>query len=145
MKFHYAISGDDYSQAGLASTDIKKKLKEKGVLPQFIRKAVVSMYEAEINMIIHAGGGTADVELEDDKIRIVMTDTGPGIPDVEKAMREGFSTAPVFIQEIGFGAGMGLANIKRNCDELEINTVPGKGTIIIMTIYFYDQSQNECP
>jgi anti-sigma regulatory factor (Ser/Thr protein kinase) len=135
------IPGDDYTKAGLASTDIKKKLKEKGVPSAFIRKAVVSMYEAEINMIIHAGGGTADIELEDDKIHIVMADSGSGIPDVEKAMCEGFSTAPVFIQEIGFGAGMGLANIKRNSDELEITTAPGKGTTISMTIYFYDHSK----
>jgi anti-sigma regulatory factor (Ser/Thr protein kinase) len=133
MKFFYAISGDDYSQAGLASTDIKKHLKAMGVPPDIIRKAVVSMYEAEINMIIHANGGTSEVEIDDTAIRIVMKDKGPGIPDVEKAMAEGFSTAPVFIQEIGFGAGMGLANIKRNSDQLDIATSPA-GTTITMVI-----------
>jgi anti-sigma regulatory factor (Ser/Thr protein kinase) len=133
MKFHYAIPGDDYSQAGLASTDIKKQLKALAVPPDIIRKAVVSMYEAEINMIIHANGGTAEVDIESDTIRIVMKDSGPGIPDVEKAMTEGFSTAPVFIQEIGFGAGMGLANIRRNSDALSIATSPA-GTTITMVI-----------
>jgi anti-sigma regulatory factor (Ser/Thr protein kinase) len=134
MKFHYAIPGDDYSQAGLASTDIKKQLKALAVSPDIIRKAVVSMYEAEINMIIHANGGIAEVEIDDETIRIVMKDNGPGIPDIEKAMAEGFSTAPVFIQEIGFGAGMGLANIKRNSDRLDIATSPGTGTTITMVI-----------
>jgi anti-sigma regulatory factor (Ser/Thr protein kinase) len=134
MKFHYAIPGDDYSQAGLASTDIKKQLKLLGVPPEIIRKAVVAMYEAEINMIIHANGGTAEVEIDDATIRIVMRDNGPGIPDIEKAMAEGFSTAPVFIQEIGFGAGMGLPNIKRNSDQLDIATSPDTGTTITMVI-----------
>jgi anti-sigma regulatory factor (Ser/Thr protein kinase) len=133
MKFHYAIPGDDYSKAGLASTDIKKQLKLLGVPPDIIRKAVIAMYEAEINMIIHADGGTAEVEIDETAIRIVMKDSGHGIPDVEKAMSEGFSTAPVFIQEIGFGAGMGLANIKRNSDHLDIATSPA-GTTITMVI-----------
>jgi anti-sigma regulatory factor (Ser/Thr protein kinase) len=139
MKLHFAISGDDYSKAGLASTEIKKELKALGVPPQIIRKAVVSIYEAEINAIIHANGGNADVEIDEEKIRMVVTDSGPGIPDLNKAMQEGFSTAPALIQEVGFGAGMGMANIKRNCDELEVVTTPAAGTTLAMTIYLYER------
>ena len=134
MKFHYDVSGTDFSAAGTASSDIKRKLKQLGLPPHIIKKTSVAMYEAEINMIIHAGGGVADINIGEDEITITMQDHGPGIPDLDKAMQEGFSTAPQVIQGLGFGAGMGLPNMKRNTDFMTIDTQVGKGTTGIMKI-----------
>jgi anti-sigma regulatory factor (Ser/Thr protein kinase) len=130
MKFEYQVSGDDFAQAGRASSDIKKKLKQLGIPSCVIKRTAISMYEAEINMVIHADGGTILVDLYDDHICIVLTDTGPGIPDLELAMQEGYTTASEAARELGFGAGMGLMNIRRNSDDLQIDSVVGKGTTV---------------
>ena len=134
LHLHYDVPGDDFTRAGEASGAVKRKLKQMGFNPSAIRRVALAMYEGEINMVIHAGGGEADVEIVPDKISIVLTDHGPGIPDVELAMKEGWSTAPDHVRSLGFGAGMGLPNIKKYTDEMRIETEIGKGTKVFMVI-----------
>jgi anti-sigma regulatory factor (Ser/Thr protein kinase) len=134
IKLHYVVPGDDFTRAGEASGNVKKTLKQLGFDPDVIRRVAIAMYEGEINMVIHANGGEADVEILPDRVEIVLSDNGPGIPDVERAMQEGFSTAPDNIRNLGFGAGMGLPNIKKYTDRMEIETEVGKGTRILMTV-----------
>jgi len=136
MKYRYVVPGDDFSRAGKASSEIKRILGQLGIDPTMVKRTTVAMYEAEINMAIHAGGGVAEAEIGPERIAITMRDEGPGIPDIELAMTEGYSTAPEWIRELGFGAGMGLPNMKRNADELSIESAVGKGTTLRMTIYF---------
>ena len=135
LKLHYDVHPDDFSVAGEASTNVKKVLKQLGFSPGIIRKVAVAMYECEINMVIHADGGEIDVEISPDKIRMVHSDRGPGIKDVEKAMEKGYSTADESAREMGFGAGMGLPNMERYTDEMHITTEIGKGTVVDMTVY----------
>jgi anti-sigma regulatory factor (Ser/Thr protein kinase) len=113
---------------------MKRALRQMGIEPEIIRRCAVCMYEGEMNAVIHAGGGRAEVLVNPERIKITIEDGGPGIPDVEAAMREGYSTAPPEIRALGFGAGMGLPNMKRCSDELEIETAPGRGTKITMTV-----------
>ena len=134
LHLHYDVQGDVFTRAGEASGAVKRKLKQMGFNPSAIRRVAIAMYEGEINMVIHAGGGEADVEIVPDKISIVLTDHGPGIPDVELAMKEGWSTAPDHVRSLGFGAGMGLPNIKKYTDEMRIETEIGKGTKVFMVI-----------
>ena len=131
---HYEVPGDDFTRAGEASGAVKGKLKQLGFPPDMIRRVAIAMYEGEINMVIHAGGGTADVEIVPDCVRITLTDHGPGIPDLDLAMQEGWSTATETVRDLGFGAGMGLPNIKKYSDTLDIDTAPGKGTTMRMTV-----------
>ena len=131
----YPISGEDFTRAGEASSDVKRKLKQMGVNPEAIRKVAIAMYEGEINMVIHANGGIIDVDIFPDKVVMVLTDHGPGIPDVPLAMQEGYSTAGEEVLNLGFGAGMGLPNMKRSSDEMHIDTSIGVGTTVPMTIY----------
>ena len=135
MTFHYHVDGEDFTRAGEISSKVKKQLKQLGLPPEVIRRVSITMYEAEINMVIHANGGTIDVEVTPEEIRIVFADQGPGIPDIEKAMQEGFSTASHQVRELGFGAGMGLPNIKKHSDEMEIDTKIGVGTTIHVAIH----------
>ena len=134
VKFHFDVDGSDFSSAGAASVTVKKKLRQLGYSPDVIRRVSIAMYEGEINMVIHANGGTAEVEASDDKIVIVLADKGPGIPDVELAMQAGYSTAKDHIRNLGFGAGMGLPNMIKYTDDLRIDTVVGEGTTITMTV-----------
>jgi len=136
FKLHYDVDGENFMAAGAASSDVKRVLRQLGIDAGAIRKAAVAMYEGEINMVIHAGGGVADITVGDDYIEIILSDKGPGIPDVEKAMQEGWSTAPDNIRALGFGAGMGLPNMKKYSDEMDIATVVGEGTTITMRINF---------
>lgn len=122
--------------AGRASAEVKRAMGRLGVEPGDVKRTAVAMYEAEINMAIHGGGGLAEADLNPEKIVITMVDEGPGIADLSLAMQEGYSTAPEKIREMGFGAGMGLPNIKRNADELSIDSAPGKGTKLTITVYF---------
>jgi serine/threonine-protein kinase RsbT len=135
LKLHYNIPGNDFTLAGEASSSVKKMLNQLGVCPPVVKKVAVSMYEAEINAVIHANGGTADVSIDKDRVEIVIQDKGPGIPDLQLAMQEGYSTAPDKIREMGFGAGMGLPNIKRYADKLDIKTDVGKGTWVTITVF----------
>ena len=134
LVFHFDVDGEDFSSAGGASVTVKKKLRQLGIAPEYIRRVAIAMYEGEINMVIHANGGSADVIVSDDEIKIVLTDTGPGIPDVSLAMQEGYSTARDNIRSLGFGAGMGLPNMKKYTDTMEIDTELGRGTTITMTV-----------
>ena len=134
VKFHFDIDGSDFSSAGEASVMVKKKLRQLGYHPEVIRKVSIAMYEGEINMVIHANGGTADVEVSDEEITIVLSDSGPGIPDVELAMKAGYSTAKDNIRNLGFGAGMGLPNMIKYTDDLHIDTVLGVGTTVTMKV-----------
>lgn len=131
---HYDISGDDFTRAGEASSDVKNKLKVMGVDNNVIRKVAIAMYEGEINMVIHAKGGEITVEITPEKILMILDDVGPGIPDVDMAMQAGYSTAPDEVRSLGFGAGMGLPNMKKYSDEMEIETELGVGTKITMTV-----------
>ena len=135
VKLTYEIDGDNFSAAGEASTAVKRVLKKLKLPSVLVRRAVVCMYEGEINMVIHADGGFAYVDIDENKIVMRLEDRGPGIPDIEKAMQEGWSTASAEARNSGFGAGMGLPNMKRNSDEMKIDTVLGKGTTVTMTIY----------
>ena len=134
IKLVYPVEGGDMIEAGEASSKMKLTLKKLGLPPDIIRRASICMYEGEINMVIHADGGEAVVEVGMDEIIIRMIDTGPGIPDVDLAMKEGYSTAGPTARELGFGAGMGLPNMKRYADELTIDTEVGKGTVVTMKL-----------
>ncbi len=136
VKFHYDVDGDNFTSAGQASVMVKKSLREMGIAPDIYRRVSIAMYEGEINMVIHADGGTADVIVYEDGIEIILADSGPGIPDVELAMKEGYSTAPDNIRSLGFGAGMGLPNMKNYTDEMRIDTEVGRGTTITMRVNF---------
>lgn len=135
LKLHYDIDGTDFSIAGQASSNLKKVLKQLGVAPEIIRKAAISMYEGEINTIIHGKGGVCDVEIATNKLTITFTDHGPGIKDISLAMQEGFSTATNEARELGFGAGMGLPNMKKYSDALNITSAPGEGTTVEIIIH----------
>lgn len=130
----YDVTPDDFTRAGEASSDVKSKLKQMGVIPDAVRKVAIAMYEGEINMVIHAQGGHITVEITPERILMVLDDVGPGIPDVEQAMQAGFSTAPDEVRSLGFGAGMGLPNMKKYTDELSIDTKLGVGTKVTMVV-----------
>ena len=132
LKYH--VTPDDFTRAGEASSDVKSKLKQMGVSPDAVRKVAIAMYEGEINMVIHANGGEITVEITPERINMILEDVGPGIPDVEQAMKAGFSTAPDEVRSLGFGAGMGLPNMQKYTDELHIDTTLGVGTTVTMVV-----------
>ena len=134
LNFHFNVDGNDFTSAGQASIQIKKNLRRLGLDPETIRRVSIAMYEGEINMVIHAHGGEADVNVYEDRIEIILKDTGPGIKDIEQAMQEGFSTAPDQIRSLGFGAGMGLPNMKRYTDDMKIESEVGVGTTVTMRV-----------
>ncbi len=134
LVFHFDVDGENFTSAGQASTQVKKNLRQLGLSPEIIRRVSIAMYEGEINMVIHANGGNADVIVNEEYIEIVLADRGPGIKNIEQAMQEGFSTAPDDIRSLGFGAGMGLPNMKRYTDSMKIDTVIGEGTTITMRV-----------
>jgi len=134
IRQHYVVDGTDFTRAGEASGKIKKTLKDIGFPPQAVRNTAIAVYEAEINLVIHAGGGEIDVEITPECVKVVLTDHGPGIENVELAMQEGYSTAPDRIRALGFGAGMGLPNIKKYSDEMDIQTELGVGTVMTLKI-----------
>lgn len=136
IKLHYDVDSNDFSCAGEASGKIKKALKDLGFDASLIRNVAIAVYEGEINMVIHADGGVIDAEISPEKVTVVLKDKGPGIPDIEMAMREGFSTAPENVRALGFGAGMGLPNIKKYSDTMHIDTEIGVGTTITLTFNF---------
>ena len=134
IKLHYDVPGDDFTRAGAASSDVKRNLKQLGISPSVIRIVSIAMYEGEINMVIHAGGGWIDVEITEEEILMTLADEGPGIANLELAMKEGYSTAPDNIRCLGFGAGMGLPNIKKYTDDFRIETEVGKGTTLYLKV-----------
>lgn len=134
LKLDYTVDGENFISAGEASSNIKTVLKKLGFPADVIRRVAISMYEAEINMVIHAHGGKAHVEIGDDQIVITLSDHGPGIENIELAMKEGYSTAPDDVRSLGFGAGMGLPNIKKYSDDLQIESSVGIGTTVKITV-----------
>lgn len=130
----YTVDNQDFTRAGEASSDVKKKLKMMGVPPEAVRKVAIAMYEGEINMVIHANGGGITVEITPSQIVMTLKDNGPGIADIEQAMQAGWSTASENIRALGFGAGMGLPNMKKYSDEMDIDTVLGVGTTVTMKV-----------
>lgn len=134
LNFHYEVDGDDFTSAGKASVMVKKNLRQLGLPPEIIRRVSIAMYEGEINMVIHAGGGVADVNVTENYVEIILKDSGPGISDIERAMQEGYSTATDNIRSLGFGAGMGLPNMKRYTDYMNIESAVGQGTLIVMRV-----------
>ena len=135
LRYTYPVNGDDFMSAGGVSAVVKKTLRELGFDKDIIRRTAIAMYEGEINMVIHANGGVVDVEIYPDRIEVALKDTGPGIADVELAMSDGYSTAPDNVRSLGFGAGMGLPNIKKYSDEMRIETQVGVGTTVYLTFY----------
>ncbi|MCI8816808.1 MAG: anti-sigma regulatory factor [Angelakisella sp.] len=134
LHYHYDVPGDDFTRAGEASGAIKSALKKLGIPPQVVRKVAIAMYEGEINLVIHGGGGEIDVDIDGQRVLMVLTDHGPGIPDIGKAMEEGWSTAPDNVRSLGFGAGMGLPNMKKYTDEMKIDSTVGVGTTVTMVV-----------
>ena len=135
LRLHYDVSGTDFTCAGEASSKIKIALKELAFSATLTRKVAIAVYEGEINMVIHGGGGVIDVEVTPECIYIELADQGPGIPDITLAMQEGYSTAPENVRQLGFGAGMGLPNIKKYTDEMIIESEVGKGTTIKLKVF----------
>jgi serine/threonine-protein kinase RsbT len=127
---HFKISGGDFSKAGTISTKIKEILQEIGIESSIIRRAAIASYEAEMNVVMYANSGRITLNITPEKLHLQLEDNGPGIENIEKAMQEGFSTATDKMREMGFGAGMGLPNIKRNADRFEISSTPGEGTLL---------------
>lgn len=136
MQISYQVDGGDFTRAGYASSQVKKILKQLSVAPKIIKNIVVALYEAEVNIVAHAYKGEIKVEITPEQIVLVLEDEGPGIPDIDLAMQEGFSTASKEVREMGFGAGMGLPNIKRNIDLMDIESEVDKGTKLTLTKFF---------
>lgn len=134
LHMEYTVKPDDFMLAGEVSSTVKKTLKHLGFPPDIVRRTAIAMYEAEINMVIHANGGKVSVTISPNEICAVFADVGPGIPDIQLAMQEGWSTASSDIRDLGFGAGMGLPNIKKSTDYLDVQTEVGVGTTITMKI-----------
>lgn len=132
ITLNYEVSGTDFTRAGEASSAIKNKLKQIGIAPNVVRNVAIATYEGEINCVIHGGGGKVAVSIDSQKITIVISDTGKGIPDINLAMQEGYTTAPDDIRSLGFGAGMGLPNMKKYSDSIDVQSEVGKGTTVTM-------------
>jgi serine/threonine-protein kinase RsbT len=135
MKFEYLIEGGDFVKAGHASSEVKKILNQLNIDPVIVRRIAVAMYEGEVNVVAHAYRGIIKVIINPERIIVTIQDEGPGIADIDRAMQEGYSTASDKVREMGFGAGMGLANMKKNSDQLVINSAINKGTVVEMTTY----------
>ena len=135
MHFEFEVEGGNFVKAGTASSQLKKILKQLNVDPKIIKRIVVALYEAEVNIVAHAYQGIIYIDIDTEKIAIKLDDEGPGIHDIELAMQQGYSTASHAVREMGFGAGMGLPNMKNNVDELKVSSEVGKGTIVDMVTY----------
>lgn len=134
LNFHFQVPGDDYSRAGEASSTVKNRLKRLGIDPAVIRRVSIALYEGEINMVIHGGGGEVTVTVTPQRIDMALEDHGKGIPDISLAMTEGYSTASDQARSLGFGAGMGLPNMKKYTDEMEVLSTVGQGTTVRMAV-----------
>jgi anti-sigma regulatory factor (Ser/Thr protein kinase) len=136
IELKFNIEGGDFDRAGTASSETKKVLKQLNIDPRVIKRTVVALYEGEVNIAAHAFRGEVIVSVSDHQIQAMLKDEGPGIPDISQAMLEGFSTASSKVREMGFGAGMGLPNMKKNADQLQVDSVPGSGTTVKMIFNF---------
>lgn len=136
LELVFNIAGGDFSNAGKASSQIKKVLKQLNIDSKSIKRIVVAVYEAEVNVAAHAWEGQVKALVDENEILIVVSDRGPGIENIEQAMQPGFSTASKEVREMGFGAGMGLSNIEKNTDELHIESQVGEGTTVTFRCYY---------
>ncbi|MBK7628237.1 MAG: anti-sigma regulatory factor [Bacteroidales bacterium] len=130
MQFRHKIAGGDFGKAGNAASSVKKILRQLNIDHSISKRIVIALYEGEVNVVAHAYSGIIDADIDDTKIKITITDKGPGIADIEQAMQEGYSTATPQVREMGFGAGMGLSNMKKNSDSMKISSIPGDGTTV---------------
>jgi len=130
MQFRHKIAGGDFAKAGNVASSVKKVLRQLSIDHALSKRVVIALYEAEVNVVAHAWSGVVEVEIDEAKIKITIIDKGPGISDIEKAMEEGYSTATPQVREMGFGAGMGLSNMKKNSDLMKITSTPGEGTTV---------------
>jgi anti-sigma regulatory factor (Ser/Thr protein kinase) len=130
MQFRHKIAGGDFAKAGNAASSVKKVLSQLNINHTIAKKIVIALYEGEVNVVAHAWSGIVDVEIDENQIRILITDKGPGIEDIEQAMKEGYSTASPQVREMGFGAGLGLSNMRKNSDFMNITSIPGEGTVV---------------
>ena len=135
MQFRHKIAGGDFAKAGNAASSVKKVLSQLNINHTIAKKIVIALYEGEVNVVAHAWSGIVDVEIDENQIRILITDKGPGIEDIEQAMKEGYSTASPQVREMGFGAGLGLSNMRKNSDYMNITSVPGEGTVVELVNY----------
>jgi len=135
MQFRHKISGGDFARAGNVASAVKKILRQLNIEHSVSKRIVIALYEGEVNVVAHAYSGIIDVDIDEEKIKTKITDIGPGISDIEKAMEEGYSTATPQVREMGFGAGMGLANMKKNSDSMKISSIPGEGTTVELVNY----------
>ena len=135
LQLQFEVPGDDFTRAGEASSAVKRRLKKLGFDPDTIRRVAIAMYEGEINMVIHANGGQIDVNITPQSIEMILKDKGPGIENIDLAMKEGYSTAPDNVRSLGFGAGMGLPNMKKYTDEMKVESELGVGTTVTMCVY----------
>jgi len=135
MQYKYKIAGGDFANAGTVASSVKKTLRQLNIDHSISKRVVIALYEGEVNVVAHAYSGIIDVEIENGRIRILISDSGPGIPDIPKAMEEGYSTASPQVREMGFGAGMGLSNMKKNSDIMNITSTPGEGTAVELITY----------
>jgi serine/threonine-protein kinase RsbT len=135
MQFRHKIAGGDFAKAGNAASSVKKVLSQLNINHTIAKKIVIALYEGEVNVVAHAWSGIVDVEIDEKKVRILISDKGPGIEDIEQAMREGYSTASPQVREMGFGAGLGLSNMRKNSDFMNITSVPGEGTVVELINY----------
>jgi serine/threonine-protein kinase RsbT len=140
MIAEFQIQGQDFKKAGEASFEIKNRLKRLGLPPVVIRRVATASYEAELNVIVYAHKGTIQVDLAENGVEVKVTDEGPGIPDIEMAMQEGYSTAPPYVKQLGYGSGMGLPNIKKNSDWMDIQSEVNRGTTLRFRVNL-DESQ----
>lgn len=140
IKLSYKVNGEDFTRAGEASSAVKRSLKQLGIQSEIVRRVAIAMYEGEINMVIHARGGIIDVLIDDTSVQMILRDTGKGIADIDKAMQEGFSTATDSVRNLGFGAGMGLPNMKRYTDEMLVESTVNVGTTVTMKVYLDKQA-----
>ena len=139
MQFEYNVDGGNFTRAGFASSEIKKILKKLNVDIDIVKRTVVATYEGEVNIVAHAYSGTIYVDIDTERIRILLKDEGPGIPDIDRAMEEGYSTASSEVREMGFGAGMGLPNMKKNADEMHISSEVDKGTEVEIVMFLNEK------
>lgn len=135
MQFRHKIAGGDFAKAGNVASSVKKVLRQLNIDHIISKRIVIALYEGEVNVVAHAYSGVIEVEIDEEKVKITITDKGPGIIDIEKAMKEGYSTATSQVREMGFGAGMGLSNMKKNSDLMKISSIPGEGTIVELLNY----------
>jgi serine/threonine-protein kinase RsbT len=135
MQFRHKISGGDFARAGNVASAVKKVLRQLNIDHSVSKRIVIALYEGEVNVVAHAYSGVIEVDIDEERIETKITDKGPGIEDIAKAMEEGYSTASPQVREMGFGAGMGLANMKKNSDLMKISSIPGEGTVVELITY----------